>query len=47
MMRTLDYRIGIQDDGKTIQDFLIEKGYSHAILVHLKKTPESILRNGK
>ncbi len=46
-MRTLDYRIGIQDDGKTIQDFLIEKGYSHAILVHLKKTPESILRNGK
>lgn len=46
MIRTLDYRIDKQNDGKTIQDFLIDKGYSHAVLVQLKKTPESILKNG-
>lgn len=46
MTRTFDYAINAQDDGKTIQDFLKEKGYSHAILVHLKKTAESVLLNG-
>lgn len=47
MIRTLDYSICTQNEGQTIQDFLTEKGYSHAILVHLKKTPESIQINGR
>lgn len=47
MIRTFDYTIAAEDDNLSIQDFLKKIGYSHAILVHLKKTPESILRNGK
>lgn len=47
MIRTFDYSIGAQDNGKIIQDFLIGKGYSHTILVHLKKASESVLLNGR
>jgi len=47
MVRIFDYRIDTCDEEKTIQDFLLEKGYSRAILVHLKKTPESIQINGR
>lgn len=46
MKRIFTYKITEQENGKTIENFLKEKGYSHAVLVHLKKTPESILRNG-
>lgn len=46
MVHTFDYNIDTQEEGKTIQAFLHEKGYSRAILVHLKKTPESIRLNG-
>lgn len=51
MNRTLTYQI---DDSiinnacnyLTIGAFLKQKGYSHPLMVHLKKTPESILLNG-
>ena len=46
MERTFTYRIPKQDAGMTIYDYLKKNGYSHAVLVHLKKTKESILRNG-
>lgn len=46
MLRIFDYQILPTDTGKTILEYLSEKGYSHALLVHLKKTPESILLNG-
>lgn len=46
MTRIFTYTIPKQDAGKTILDFLKARGYSHAVLVHLKKTPESILLNG-
>lgn len=46
MKRIFSYHIAEKDNGKTIEKFLKEKGYSHAVLVHLKKTPKSILQNG-
>lgn len=47
MIRTLDYTIDVIYENRTILDFLKAHGYSHAILVHLKKTQNSILLNGK
>lgn len=47
MIRIFDYTITETENQKTISDILKEKGYSHAILVHLKRTPQSILRNGQ
>lgn len=47
MMRILDYTIPTDCQYQTIENFLIKKGYSHSILVHLKKTPKSVLLNGK
>lgn len=47
MNRTLTYQIDPSNTGKTVGQFLKEHGISHPILVHLKKTPESILVNGK
>lgn len=47
MIRTFDYQITAPDAHRTILEYLTARGYSHAILVHLKKTPESILLNGK
>mgnify|MGYP004620775435 FL=1 len=46
MKRNFEYKISNAQAGMTIQEFLKYSGYSHAILVHLKKTPESILLNG-
>lgn len=47
MLRIFDYTIPHFDKPISILNYLKMQGYSHAILVHLKKTPESILRNGK
>ena len=47
MLRIFDYIIPHFDRPITVLNFLKQQGYSHAILVHLKKTPEGILRNGK
>lgn len=46
MTRSFDYEITEKENSKTILDVLKAKGYSHAILVHLKRTPQSILLNG-
>lgn len=47
MQRIFEYRIPIEADGLTISSYLKTKGYPHAVMVHLKKTPESILLNGR
>lgn len=51
MNRTLIYHIDNSDINSTcnhltIGTFLKQKGFSHPLMVHLKKTPESILLNG-
>lgn len=46
MIRKLDYHITETDNQKTILHFLQEHGYSRSVIIHLKKTPESILKNG-
>jgi len=45
MERFLEYQIFAADAGKTIKDFLQEKGFSRQNLVELKKMKESILLN--
>lgn len=47
MLRIFDYIIPHFDKPITVLNFLKMHGYSHAVLVHLKKTPEGILRNSK
>lgn len=47
MDRILEYKISAVDAGKTIKDFLKEKGYSRQNVVELKKMSESILVDGK
>lgn len=44
MYRKFSYSIQNQT---TVKEFLYSEGYSHSTLVHLKKTPHSILRNGE
>lgn len=44
-MRKLTYQISKQNE-QTILSFLKKEGYSHALIVLLKKTQNSILRNG-
>lgn len=46
MNRTITYSITKEHAGMTISHFLKEKGYSHPIVVHLKKTENGILLNG-
>lgn len=46
MIRKLDYCITETDNQKTILHFLQKQGYSRKVMIHLKKTPESILKNG-
>lgn len=46
MIRNIQYKIDIQNDGQTIGMFLKEKEYSRAILIELKKTPKGIQKNG-
>ncbi len=47
MKRELTYQITQQYNGKTILQFLKDKGFSHAVVVQLKKTEEGIVKNGK
>lgn len=47
MERILEYKITEAYQNCTIRDFLSHKGCSHAVLVHLKKTPGGILKNGR
>ena len=46
MDRILKYTIEESDNGTTVGDFLKRHGYSHPIIVHLKKTENGILLNG-
>lgn len=46
MIRRFDYEIAETENRKTILEVLKSKGYSHAVIVHLKRTPMSILLNG-
>lgn len=46
MIREFDYDITDAEHGLTISDYLKKKGYPHAVFVHLKRTPNSILLNG-
>lgn len=46
MTKTFFYPILAKDDGKTVELFLKEQGFSHHLLIHLKKTKESIKRDG-
>ena len=47
MNRIFSYRISEQEEGLTIGQFLKNKGYSHPMLVHLKKTERGIVLNGE
>lgn len=47
MQRNFTYEITKEYESHTILSYLKSKGYPHAVVVHLKKTPESILLNGK
>lgn len=47
MRRTIPYQITKADEKKTIGQFLKERGYSHPVLVQLKKTTNGILHNHK
>lgn len=42
----MEYYIEAKDDGLSVRRFLELKGYSHAVLVQLKKTAQGILVNG-
>lgn len=46
MTRDFTYQITEASAMLTIHDFLKTKGFSHAVIVQLKKTPESVLLNG-
>lgn len=46
MRRELTYKITELHNNKTIHQFLKDKGFSHAVVVQLKKTEEGILKNG-
>lgn len=47
MKTTLHYEITEQSAGKTISDFLLDRGYSSRLVVHLRNTPESLLIGGR
>ncbi len=47
MNRTFSYTITKQDENQTIGQFLKSHGYSHPMLVHLKKTEHGIVLNGE
>lgn len=46
MQRNFTYQITEEFHNCTISSYLKSMGYPHAVMVHLKKTPESILLNG-
>lgn len=46
-MRTISYRIGAQDSGRRVDDFLIRgQGISRRVVITLKKLPDGLLING-
>ena len=47
MERIFHYTITKTQEGITIYDFLRSLGYSRSLLLHLKRTPQGILRNGQ
>ena len=47
MQRNFTYQITEEFHNYTISSYLKYMGYPHAVMVHLKKTPESILLNGR
>lgn len=47
MQRNFTYQITDEFNNCTISSYLKAQYYPHAVMVHLKKTPESILLNGK
>lgn len=47
MEKRLHYFITEPGPGITIEKYLKKRGYSHRILVHLRKTPMGILKNGE
>lgn len=46
MERKIIYKITAADAGQSVGDYLKARGYSHACIVHLKKTERGIRRNG-
>lgn len=46
MEKSFHYLITEPEQGITIEHFLKKKGYSHRILVHLRRTPMGIRKNG-
>ena len=46
MERILEYKIDETDNGKTIEQFLKQKGFPRNVIVQMKKTTEGIYRNG-
>ena len=47
MERIFHYTITKTQEGITIYDFLRSLGYSRSLLLHLKRSPQGILRNGQ
>ena len=45
MNRRITHIVSAEFDKKTVKDYLTGFGYSHPVLVQLKKTTNSILRN--
>ena len=46
MIREFNYNIGTESAGKTIEEFLRRLGYSHHVIVGLKRTENGICLNG-
>lgn len=47
MNRRINYTVTEEYDGKSVKDFLVKMGFSHPVLVQLKKTERSIMRTGE
>lgn len=47
MKRLITYLVLPEENGLTVKEFLVKKGFSHSLLVELKRTENGILRNGK
>ena len=45
--KTLQYKITEEDQGKTIEQFLRSKGYSHRLVVKLRNSPTGLTIGGK
>ena len=46
MERIIDFKTTCNDNEKTVEAFLKEHGFTHQVLVNLKKTNNGITRNG-